>query len=176
MIDIKVSQTGDALRALQGFPAKLKRAVKRAQTDTMKQARTHLVRATTAKYHLTAGRVRKAMQVSPTQIKVSGPREALESYKVSPKSPGKRSRVLSAAVVKAGGLKSLSNRAFLLSRGGNILVMERIGAARLPIRRLYSLAVPQAVGNYENVEALTELVEQAFDRRLEYWAGQALAR
>lgn len=174
MITLKVSQKGNALTALQSFPSKLKSAVKRGQRDAMKQARTRLVRATAAKYYLTAGRIRQAMEVSPTRIKVTGEREGLDKYKVSPKSPGKRNRNLSAAVKKAGGLKGLSPRAFLLSRGGNVLVMERIGASRLPIRRLYSLAIPQAVGNYENVEDLTEFVEEAFSRRLDYWAMQAI--
>lgn len=172
MINVKVTTKGNAPAAMQKLPPAVKRAARRAQSDTMKRIRTELVRRTTERYHVKATRIRKAMQASTTQLRISGERTSLGDYKISPSKPTKKPRQVSAAVKKEGGLKPLSSRAFLMRSGNKTLVMERIGAARLPIRRLYSLAVPQAVGAHAVIEDLAEFAEDVFTKRFGYWSMQ----
>lgn len=63
--------------------------------------------------------------------------------------------------VKRGGRK-LIRHAFLLQKPGGSPVFERVGKARLPIKKLFTLSLPQAFTNEQVLDALKEVAAKRF--------------
>ena len=173
MIDLKITQKGDALLVLKDFPAKAKKAVWQAQRDTLRKIRAEIVRQTTAKYYITAGRLRSAMEVTGTRLKISGARQLIHHYKHSPTSRKKRNATLMGAV-KKGGMKSLGRNAFLMPVGGKYIAVARTSRKRTPLMNIVGPAVPQLASNPETIEVVEGVAEETFSKRLEYWSLKAI--
>ena len=173
MIKLTLTQKGDALAVLQNFPAKAKRAAWQAQRDTLKRIRSEIIRQTTAKYYITAGRLRSAMELSGTTLKISGARQLIHHYKLSPTTRGKRPRAVMGAV-KKGGLKPLGHNVFLMPTGNKVIAMARTSRKRTPLMNIVGPAVPQLASNPETLEAVEEVSEEYFSKRLEYWSMRAI--
>ena len=173
MIGVKVSQKGNAPAVLKSLPANIRGSARKAMRDTLKHVRAEIVRETVSKYYVTASRVRKAMTVEGTSIKVSGTREGIEKYKVSPTRPGKRQRSVMGAV-KKDGLKPLGNNVFLMRSGSKYIPMARTTRKRFPIVHVISPAIPQIVSNPESMENVGEDMQAYFGKRLEYWTMQQI--
>ena len=173
MLQITTKFEGNGVKTLQMLPGVVQKSANRAVKEAMTHMRAQLVRETVAKYYITAARIRKAMTISGTTLKVSGHSELIHHYKISPKNRGKKSPLVKAAV-KRGGLKSLGNKAFLLKTGKGAVVMKREGGKRLPIRPVFGPAIPQIVGNEETIEALEAEVQEYFQKRMDYWTMRAI--
>ena len=174
MIGVKVTQKGNVSAVLKSLPANVRGSARKALRDTLGHVRAGLVRETVSKYYVTASKLRKAMTVRDTSIKVSGARQGIEQYKIRPTRPSKpRQRELFGAV-KKGALKSLSKGAFLMwnghANGRYIAMMREEGEPRLNIYHIIAPALPQVISNPETIETVEEDMEAYFYKRLEYWA------
>ena len=173
MLKVSVTKKGDISSTLKGFPSNVRSSARKALRDTLKHVRAGLVRETTGKYYITASRVRKAMTVEGTSIKVSGTREGIEKYKVSPTRPGKRQREVMGAV-KQGGLKPLGHNVFLMKSGTKYIPMARLTRKRFPIKHVIAPAIPQIASNPETLEVMQERAEEYFSKRMNYWVMQSI--
>lgn len=146
------------------------KSIKRAQQDTLRSLRTQIVREVVGEYYLKPGQVRPVIQIAPPVLRVRSERLSLDKYKLSPKSPGRRKKILTAGVKRAGGLKPLPH-AFLVNIHGSWKPFVRKGSSRLPINVLLGPSIAQLPGGDTLRPRLEEHAAQIFPRRLEYWWG-----
>ena len=175
MLEFKIIQRGNGLLALQNMPSQLNKAMKNAQRDVMKHLRAELVRRTTTQYYITAARLRSAMRYTSSSILISGARQLIHHYKLSPSKRGKRRTRPLMAAVKKGPLKPLGGNTFLFPTStGKQVAMRRLTRLRFPIEPVVSPAIPQLVSHPDILEGLDADVESMFNRRLEYWSLKAI--
>lgn len=167
---IKFEYDGDSLAKIEKKLGNLKseapKVLKNAINKTAKQARKDLASKAQEKYVVKSGRFNKAMKIKNAStgtleavIKATGSPMELKDFKVSPASVrtgNDRPEVIKAKVLSSSSLKSLDRgdgvKAFVAKfKSGHVTVAERQGKKRLPIKTLYSVSIPQMIGNGKKV-------------------------
>lgn len=158
---------------LEGIPGASKKAVARALNRALSSGRTAGVREARKVYTAKAGDIRadfggikKASSSDLTAGLIGrGSNLSLTKYLYKPKTDttGARRAPVYAAVRK-GGAKPLGDRAFIWDSHAFI----RVGATRLPIKKLYGPAVPGLLNNEQVVDAVMDTLEETAERRLDH--------
>ena len=173
MITLNISPSWPNVGAIpKQLESAQRKSIKQAQADTLKSLRAFIVRSLTDEYYLKAGQVRETIAVRPPVLSVRSGMLTLDKYKLSPNRVRARTgRPLMAGVRKAGGMKPLGPRAFLLSRGTGVKPFARVGSSRMPIKVLTGPSIAQLAGAPDREEGVSRHVEDVFTRRYEYWWG-----
>lgn len=170
-------------------PVVMARAINRAVTA----AKTAMGKEASAKYYVASGTVKSTVRLTRASagnlrgIATSkDARVPLYKFKVSPKTPvrvtgrGRRSpSVYKAAVKKAGGYKPLdgSPKAFVTGfKTGHSGVFERKSSSRLPIKELYSPAVPQMLKSEDVFPEIEKRTNEVLQNRLEHEISRLLSQ
>lgn len=150
---------------LNGLEARLEDAVYLATKRALEQARTAGVREAAKTYKTTQAQLRAGITIlaGSGQMVVRGGPNPLIDFDVKPKIPIKR---MVQAVVKKGQGGSIPP-AFVQQMGsGHVGVFMRVGQPRYPIRQLYSVSVPQMMGEDEVLEVTEKKAVEAYRTRI----------
>lgn len=155
--------------------------VTRALNRAVESARAAAVQEIRQTYVVKAKEVRGTMRVIKAsrktlsaQLRSRGNLIPLDHFKYKPKQPRPKNppKVLQVQVKKAGGYKDLLH-AFVADINGP-KIWQRVGKARLPIRRLMGPAVPQMLGQ-DNVRAkVLEKALETYKKRLDHEINRML--
>ena len=161
MIEFEVDAT-----QLQRIELKLKdmksrapQALKNAVNATARDAKKDLADKAKETYAVKSPRFKKAIAqknataANPTAtLKITGAVNELADFKVKANDGANAAR---GKVLKSSGLKALEKgnlKAFMTKFGsGHVSVVQRKGAARLPLRKLLSPSIPTMIGNEAKV-------------------------
>lgn len=172
---------------LSEYPKVAPKAMAAALNRTITTVKTEMKREAVAAYEIKAGDVNKTLSIkraSPSKLQAVassvGRPIALIHFKVKPKKPptkATRKRVM-VKIKKSSGYSTINTKpsAFVQNASGAINVFQRKGAARLPIKRLYSLAVPQMIGSKAVMDRIQVKANETLDKRvtheIEYRLGK----
>lgn len=166
-------------RLLSGCSEAIPSVFSNAMNRAAEQGRTAAIRCVTKEYTVKARTVRETMRIKRankddlnTELTSRGARLPLRDFKHSPSSgdtTGSNRKQIRVAV-KRGGLKP--ENAFIY-RGR---IFQRLGAARLPVEQKFSNAVPVMLNNDTVVNEVTETMESAMSRRLDYEVKRTLQK
>lgn len=152
-IEISLGRLADNLR---------NKALVRALNRTATTIRAEAAREIRAEYNLTVGEIKGQMRIenaSTAQLRsrviVSGRPLSLSDFNPRQNAKGV------AVTIKRGQRKTISH-AFLLNRPGGSPVMVRVGKARLPIKKLFTLSLPSAFTNDKVMAALKRVAAKRF--------------
>ena len=177
-IEADSSAMEKAAQMLQEIPNGVERAAVSAFNRALLEGRTAGTRAATQRYTLKAGIVRKTMAMHRAsrsnlnaELVSRGRRLPMKYYahKPSHDTTGANRKQVSVGVRK-GSLRPLG-QGFIY----NGMVMQRLGATRLPIEQKYSLAVPNILNNDEIVDAIQERMSAAVEKRMVHETERILA-
>ena len=167
-----------AARMLEGVPNGFRQALVSSFNRALQEGRTAGTREAVNRYTLPAGIVRKTMAMHraskgklDAELVSRGRRLPLSAYKHKPghDTTGARRKQVMVSVRK-GVLKPIG-QGFIY----NGMVMQRVGATRLPVTQPHSLSVPNILNNDEIVDAIKKRMVQAVGKRLEHETERILA-
>lgn len=170
-----------AERMLAGVKGGAGKALSRSMNRAIDGARANVVRAVREEYNASPTAIRKTMRVNrakpgnlEAELVSSGPVLPLDAFDVSPKTVnGKRRTPIRVGVKK--GTRHALDRGFIARVGdGKPKVFERIGSARLPIRRLFGPSVPQMIGNDVVIGGIEEKAIDTMNARLDHEVNRLL--
>ena len=171
MIEVKADEKAieRATFLLAGVPNAIEQAIVSSFNRGLLAGRTAGTREATKQYTVKANIVRKTMAMHRAskgnlnaEIVSRGRRLPLYQFKHTPKTDttgAKRKQVRVA--VRKGTLKPLG-QGFIY----NGLVMQRLGATRLPVEQKFALSVPNILDNENVVEAIQEKMSETVEKRL----------
>ena len=171
----------DALRrvgALDGdvrksFYSALSRTSQRLKTESGRKAREMYVVKSKAVTDQVVLRRGSASSLS-NELRWKGRNIPLMQFRTNPKSPNARTRVLKAAVKRAGGNKKVDGAFLARMQSGHIGVFRRSSRKRLPIEELYGPAVPVMLNNPAVVEHLERVAAEEMEKRFEHELSRRL--
>lgn len=179
---IKVSedQLRQAERLLSHVNGGSRQAISRALNRSINTARSDLVRGVREEYTVRAAPVRNSIRLKNStpqrleaEISSSGEPLPLNYFKVQPNTPNPRRKTPIRVSVRKGSAKPIG-RAFVARVGGTNKVWERVGKARLPIRRLFGPSIPQMVGNDKVIGSVADKARISMDKRLNHEIGRLI--
>ena len=161
-----------AERLLAGIPGGIEKAMYRSMNRALQEGRTVATREATKLYTAKARDIRSTFKIHrasgsslDAELVSIGANLPLSKYSHKPQTDttGAKRKQVRVGVKKSGGLKSLG-QGFIW----NGKVMQRVGSSRLPVAQKYGLAVPSILDNPQIVEAVTEKMGDAMERRMEH--------
>lgn len=164
---------------LKAFPNVAPKAMSAALNRTISTVKTDMRREAVAEYEVKGSDVAKSLSVkkaSPARLSAEalskGRPLALSHFKFKPKKPmaGKTRRKVLVKVKKSSGFTEIKIKppAFVQNPNGATNIFAREGESRLPIKRLYSLSVPQMISNKEVMNRITEKAHETLDKRVKH--------
>ena len=169
-----------ATRLLSGCSEAIPSVFSNAMNRAAEQGRTAAIRCVTKEYTVKARTVRETMRIKKatkddlnTDLTSRGARLPLRDFKHSPSSgdtTGANRKQIRVAV-KRGGMRPLENAFIYRGR-----IFQRLGSARLPVEQKFSNAVPVMLNNDAVVNEVTETMESAMTRRLDYEVKRTLQK
>lgn len=173
MVEIEIdmrAETAKIARQLGALSDQAPKVLARAINDTAKDARKQLATKAQETYDVKRAKFNKALKLKrantgnlTAQLKASGSPMPLSYFKVSPAGIARganRPDVITGHVLQKSGMKALQMgniKAFVAAfSSGHIGVMQRRGAARLPVRQFMSPSEPQMLGSEEFVWAVVK--------------------
>jgi hypothetical protein len=164
---------------LKGFPDVAPKAMSSALNRTITTVKTDMKREVVAAYEVKGSDVTKSLSVkksSPNKLSAEaisqGRPIALAHFKFKPKKPmaGKTRRKVMVKVKKSEGFTEIKSKpaAFVQNPNGATNIFKREGQSRLPIKRLYSLSVPQMLGNQEVINRITVKAHETLEKRVKH--------
>lgn len=175
----------DVQRALGDMSSEARPTLKRALNDTAKKARRMLADKARETYDIKLSGFNQAMKIENAtngrlyaMIIATGRPNELYKFKVSParyatgidRPPFIRARVLKSNALKKvekGGIKAFVTK----YASGHATVATRTGAARTPIKTLYSPSVPTMIGGKQVYEVLApeigDMLQAALERQID---------
>lgn len=185
-VDVKIdtSSLGKVVVELNDFGAKeIPKAMSRAINRTISSVQTDMKREAVKGYEVISADVAKTLKTRKAtksnlsaQATSQGRPLALRHFKVKPsKRPSKAmKKKLQVKIKKSGGYQELNaNPAGFWGRGN---VFAREGKSRLPIRRLYSLSIPQMISEPHALARIKENAENTLQKRVEHEINQSINR
>lgn len=161
-----------ATKLLAGCSKAIPSVFSNAMNRAAEQGRTVAIRCVTQEYTVKAKTVRDSMRIKKAsesslfaELSSKGRRLPLRDFKHSPgegDTTGANRKQIRVAV-KKGPLKPLENAFIYRGR-----IFQRLGAARLPVEQKFSNAVPVMLNNDVVVENVTETMDSAMKKRLDY--------
>lgn len=172
---------------LSGFPKVAPKAMSAALNRTITTVKTDMRREAVAGYEVKSGAVTKSLsttKASPSRLQATatsvGRPIALVHFKVKPKKPPtKRAKnPVQAKIKKSEGYSAINVKpaAFVQSVKGTVNVFKRQGKSRLPIKRLYSLSVPQMISNEAVIGRITDKAHKTLDARVTHEINYRLSK
>ena len=184
MVELKVDIKGfeRAAKLIAHIPGAVAKARKYAVSKALTAVRATAVDRTTEEYYVKGKEIRSSIMMQRGQdnarMIIRGKRLLISHYIMSPKAPPKRGRYnLMGAVKRAGGLKPLGDRAFLMRTrtGKKYAPMRRKGRSRLPVEPIMAPAIPQIIGDNDmTVEAMTKAAQDAMTQEFQRQAMRIL--
>lgn len=164
MFTVTINAEG-AAAALSRMPNATKKALKSASRKTLQAARREAVSKVKQRYTSPVGLFTSSLSVRPSAsggaIKSKGERNSLYKFKTNPQGRiTQRGRYIKAEVVRGQG--GVLPKAFRTSSGPNIF--ERLGAKRLPIKKLKSVAAPSMLNAPQVREPVLQKIETEFPK------------
>ena len=167
-----------ATRLLSGCSEAIPSVFSNAMNRAVEQGRTAAIRCVTKEYTVKARTVRETMNIKKaskddlkTELTSRGSRLPLRDFRHSPSTgdtTGSNRKQIRVAV-KRGSMRPLENAFVYRGR-----IFQRLGSARLPVEQKFSNAVPVMLNNEKVVKAVTETMESAMSRRLDYEVKRTL--
>jgi hypothetical protein len=179
MISISIAPDERQLRflrdALGRFPEKAKKAMVRAINRAVEGARTDAVKKVCEAYVIKPSDVRKTIVIAransrkmEARIISTGRPIPLMKFKVNPKKPGDRKKIVIAGV-KMGTAAQMPHSFIAQMKSGHIGVFSRAtGAPRLPIEQKYGPSVPQMMGNKDVIDFIEKRARERLDKELRH--------
>ena len=162
---------------LSHIPGAYTKAAKKSASETLRVLKKAAGEEASKVYAMSPARIRKAIKLyaSSGTLKVTGRRQNLSDYQITPKSPGRKRRLLKGMVFRQGGLKSYP-RGFLIHgrNSGKVLAFLRTGPGKMDTEPLTRPAVPQMMENEEVSKALTDTAERTGRETLKRYVSQAV--
>lgn len=172
---IKVVVKNDSLeraeQLLIGLPGGFQQALVSSLNRALLEARTTGAREGAKRYTAKVGIIRKTMamhRASKSNIEAElvsrGRRLPMRYFAHKPKTDttGAKRRLVTSEI-RRGSLKPIGQG--FVYHG---MIMQRVGAASLPVQQLYTLSVPNILNNPEIVDAVQNKMVQAVEKRLEH--------
>lgn len=167
-----------ATRLLSGCSEAIPSVFSNAMNRAAEQGRTAAIRCVTKEYTVKARTVRETMNIKKaskddlkTELTSRGSRLPLRDFRHSPSTgdtTGSNRKQIRVAV-KRGSMRPLENAFVYRGR-----IFQRLGSARLPVEQKFSNAVPVMLNNENVVKEVTETMENAMSRRLDYEVKRTL--
>ena len=161
-----------ATRLLAGCSDAIPSVFSNAMNRAAEQGRTAAIHCVTKEYTVKARTVRDTMRIKKatkddlnTELTSRGTRLPLRDFRHSPSNgdtTGSNRKQIRVAV-KRGALRPLENAFIYRGR-----IFQRLGSSRLPVEQKFSNAVPVMLNNDAVVNEVTETMESAMSRRLDY--------
>lgn len=162
---------------LSAFPKVAPKAMSAALNRTIATVKTDMRREAVAAYEVKSGDVSKSLSVkraTPNRLTAEaisvGRPIALIHFKVKPrKPPTKRTnKQVLVKIKKSEGYAAVGTKpsAFVQSANGAVNVFKRTGKSRLPIKRLYSLSVPQMISNEQVITRIKDKAHETLNKRV----------
>ena len=179
MINIKIDtkELEKACKRLEEFPKEVPKALNAALNRTSTAVQKDLKKAVTKKYNIKSGEVAGTLKVkkaSSSSLSVniisSGPVLALDHFPsnintVFKKSASGKNAPEVKVRVKKEGAKVVKG-AFVNVLSGNMHILKRVGASRLPIEKLNTLSIPQMISNVEVAENIQKTANETLENRV----------
>lgn len=164
-------------KLLSHIPNSFRNAAKKAAGDTLRQLKKTAGDEASRVYAMSPAKIRKAIKLYATSgtLKVTGRRQNLSDYTITPKSPGRKRRILRGMALGQEGMKEYP-RGFLIHgrNSGKVLAFIRTGSKRDDIEKLIRPAVPQMMENEEVSKVLSETAERTVLEKLRLYANMAV--
>lgn len=174
-------QLEHAARALRGIPDGVQRAAALALNRASTAARTSGITQLLATYTTKRDQVARTMvtsKASKTSLVVGfsskGGRIPLTSFQLRPRSPTVRGERMTVAVRKGSGGKTVGHGFIQRVKGGRLMALQRVGAARYPIKGLFGPAAPQMLGEEGVREKIEVRAQEILDKRMDHEIGRLL--
>lgn len=191
-VDVR-SNIAEVKRDLSKLQANIRqRAVARAMNRTAEQGRTQMVREIGQEFALKAGDIRTNIAVRKARegafgvnltavIEAYGSRRGrgfnVTRFRVGRgrvQAKGKKRPQLKFKIRRQGGIKQIPG-AFVLNKPGNPVV-RRVGKARLPIKGVTTIGIPQMFNTRRINQRVVKFIEQKFPevlrREVDYYVGR----
>lgn len=161
-----------AQRLLAGIPGGVQVAMYRSMNRALQEGRTVAVREGAKHYTLKSRDVRSSFKMNKAaranlnaELISTGTNLPLSRYAHKPQTDttGARRKPIRVGVKKSGGMKPLGQGFIWQGK-----VMQRVGASRLPVAHKYGPAVPSILDNPQVVDAVTDKMTEAVERRMEH--------
>lgn len=163
-VEIEIKGLWQAMDEIYSWPMKMNKSAGMAAYRAITAGRKTLAVGIRGEYTIKSGKIKAATRVRKLpqeyggrSMIISGP--PLDMMEFSPKISKKG--VLSVKVKKTR--KALKSSFFVPANNG---IYHRITKNRLPIRRTYTLSIPQMAGNVKVVDKVTERMIEVFEDRL----------
>ena len=134
------------------LPKQVKQAMQMAQEGTLEFMKRRFTELSAEEYYIKPSVIRKSIRIQNyakgARFSVSGERQPLHRYKLTPTRPGRKAVKLQGAVKRAGGLKPLGSAFLMRTKTGKYIAMRREGRNRLPVKALIGPAIPQIAVQY----------------------------
>lgn len=149
---------------LSVLPKGAERAMLRATSRALVSGRMEAIRAAKETYDAKSSAIRAGYTVyAPKgELRATGERTSLTKFKVTPKKPSNKE--VSASVKKAGG--RIPHAFVARMDSGHVGVFKRTGTKSTPIEELYSVSIPQMLGEPGVLERTGNRVTEVFEERI----------
>lgn len=138
------------------------KALVRALNRTATTIRAEAAREIKAEYNMTIGDIKGQMRIENATAAQLRSRVVVSGKPISLSGFGPRQNAQGVTVMVKRGQRKLIRHAFLLNRPGGSAVFERVGNARLPIKKLFTLSLPSAFTNDKVMAALKRVAATRF--------------
>ena len=167
MLSVRVQNLDAVVAAIGHIPGAVEKAVKIASRKTLKAAKKEAISRVKQRYTSPIGLFTKSLQLKVTgsggSLSSKGSKLGLNKFKTAPQGRiTQRGRYIKATVVRGQG--DIIKKAFRQS--GNESIFERVGASRLPIKKLFSVAPPSMLNVPQVREPVLRQIEERFGTEL----------
>lgn len=138
------------------------KAVVRALNRTATTIRAEAAREIKAEYNLKVGEIKGQMRIDNATAALLRSRVVVSGKPMSLSDFAPRQNSQGVTVLIKRGQRKLIRHAFLLNRPGGSPVFIRLGKARLPIKKLFTLSLPSAFTNDKVMSALKRVAGKRF--------------
>lgn len=178
-VEIDAKQLQKVAVELSEIPKVAPKAMASALNRTIATVKTDMKREAVAAYEIKGADVMKTLRVrkaSPSNLRAEassiGQPVALIHFKVKPRNPPTKQtkKQLQVKIKKSAGFQTIKMKpsAFVQSVKGANNVFARTGKNRLPIKRLYSLSIPQMISNDGVIQKITEKANETLEKRVQH--------
>ncbi len=176
-INADTSEITRLKRLLSHIPGAYEKAARKSASETLRVLKKAAGDEASKVYAMSPARIRNQMCIRDRSgtLKVTGRRQNLSDYQITPKSPGRKRRDLKGMVLRQVGLQSYP-RGFLIHgrNSGKVLALNRTGSKRGDTEPLTRPAVPQMMENEEVSKALTVTAERTAVEKLRLYVSRVV--
>jgi IS30 family transposase len=176
-----------AANRIKNFGKVAPKAMAAALNRTISTVKADMKREATAEYEIKSADVAKTLRVKRASAKrlyasaiSEGRPVALIHFKVKPKKPPTKRATgyVQVKVKKSGGYTALKGEraGFVQNMNGGINVYQRETKKHLPVKRLYSLSIPQMISNKEVIARINKKAHETLEKRLEHEVNYRLEK